>query len=74
MHGNLWQWCSDFDSKGHDATAEKDPQGPKAGKNHVARGGSWCSDSVFCRSAQRGGPRPDYSSGSVGLRIATGVE
>lgn len=69
MHGNVWQWCSDWDSKSHDGKAEKDPRGPKSGKNHVARGGSWLGDFRMCRSAFRTGSAPSIRLSHFGFRV-----
>jgi formylglycine-generating enzyme required for sulfatase activity len=68
MHGNLWQWCQDW----HGGYARKDlvdPQGPKAGKNRVLRGGSWGSHPIFCRAANRNLSEPDQRTEFYGLRV-----
>jgi formylglycine-generating enzyme required for sulfatase activity len=73
MHGNVWQWCQDW----HGAYPRKDdtdPQGPKSGKNHVLRGGSWGSHPVFCRSANRNFGDPDARTEFYGLRICFYLE
>jgi formylglycine-generating enzyme required for sulfatase activity len=71
MHGNVWQWCSDWNSKSHDGKAEKDPRGPKSGKseNRVARGGSWLGDVRMCRSAFRTSSAPDMRLSYFGFRV-----
>jgi formylglycine-generating enzyme required for sulfatase activity len=69
MHGNVWQWCSDWHSESYDATAVKDPRGPKSGKNHVARGGAWLGDVRMCRSAFRTSSGPDTRLAYFGFRV-----
>ena len=73
MHGNVWQWCQD----GHGGYAQKDsvdPQGPKATKNRVLRGGSWGSNPIFLRSANRNFADPDSHTEFYGLRVALPAE
>jgi formylglycine-generating enzyme required for sulfatase activity len=68
MHGNVWQWCSDW----HGGVGNKDvtdPQGPKAGKNRILRGGSWGSHPIFCRSAYRNFADPDSKTEFYGFRV-----
>ena len=43
MHGNIWEWCSDW----HEAFSnnnQTDPIGPLSGTNRVARSGSLVND------------------------------
>ncbi len=73
MHGNVWQWCSDWygDYPQGDAT---DPQGPDGGTARVLRGGAWYYDPRFCRCAYRDGGAPDYRNGYFGFRIVLDSE
>ena len=52
MHGNLWEWCSDWhgDYPSRDVT---DPKGPSVGKERVHRGGCYLVEGIKCRSAAR---------------------
>lgn len=68
MHGNVWQWCSDWHG-GYARTELTDPQGAKTGTNRVLRGGSWGSNPIFCRSANRNFAAPDSRTEFYGCRV-----
>lgn len=70
MHGNIWEWCSDRwqEDLGHDPLL--DPQGAAAGELRVIKGGSWVCGAGYVRAAVRDRCCPDYSGGSIGLRLA----
>jgi uncharacterized protein (TIGR02996 family) len=70
MHGNVWEWCSDW--LGYDAYRTSpldDPTGPATGQQRVIRGGSWRGGPWFCRSAERWGMSPNVGEINLGLRV-----
>jgi sulfatase modifying factor 1 len=71
MHGNVFEWCSDWYGKDYYATSPlTDPAGPTLGSLRVLRGGGWFSDAAFCRSAFRYWIVPSYRYSLIGLRVA----
>jgi sulfatase modifying factor 1 len=74
MHGNVSEWCRDWDSRvviGAMRTGGVDPVGPENGKYRVARGGDWGHDAMFQRSTSRFGFDPSsYWSPATGFRVA----
>ncbi|MCX7005337.1 MAG: SUMF1/EgtB/PvdO family nonheme iron enzyme [bacterium] len=73
MHGNVGEWCLDwYANYGGDATNPPGPSLPTS--DRVYRGGGWSSSSGDCRSALRDRASLDWSSRSIGLRIALTID
>ena len=53
MHGNVWEWCSDWYINSYTNAETTDPQGPSSGTARVLRGGVWGYGPRICRSASR---------------------
>jgi len=69
MHGNVWEWCSDWYADSYANAKNQDPQGPASGSSRVLRGGSWSYCPRLCRSADRGGITPDIRDITSGFRV-----
>ncbi len=73
MHGNVWEWCSDwFASATYDAASQTDPTGPASGSDRVLRGGSCYSSAKYCRSADRLNDDPTDRDNDRGFRLVLG--
>ena len=75
MHGNVWEWCEDWD--GEDYYKERpnpdiDPKGPGQGDNgrRVLRGGSWYGSATFCRVGYRNNGTPSGVRNTAGFRVS----
>jgi formylglycine-generating enzyme required for sulfatase activity len=70
MHGNVWEWCSDFyDADYYHDSATEDPSGPLYATLRVFRGGGWHRNAMYCRSANRSGLEPYYIRNYIGFRV-----
>jgi formylglycine-generating enzyme required for sulfatase activity len=71
MHGNVWEWCSDWHDPRYYATSPaRDPLGPEKGSRRVNRGGSWRYLAHNCRAAFRNADIPASKFVNMGFRVA----
>ena len=70
MHGNVYEWVSDWYLQYLGYDGEIDPTGPATGSDRVSRGGSWGHNAQYCRSAGRYHYAPGDRFDNVGFRLA----
>jgi formylglycine-generating enzyme required for sulfatase activity/WD40 repeat protein/serine/threonine protein kinase len=75
MHGNVWEWCSDFYQADYYSTSpSSDPQGPQTGTARVYRGGARSNPATEARSANRNTDHPNTGPhGNIGFRVVCEV-
>lgn len=70
MHGNAWEWVSDwYGSDYYARSPATDPTGPATGDVRVRRGGSWHSWSFYVRASFRNWNTPQTRYTLVGMRL-----
>jgi formylglycine-generating enzyme required for sulfatase activity len=70
MHGNVWQWCADWNGNPYYANSTTDdPAGPESGQFRVNRGGCWFMPAECSRSACRGCNLPEIRGATIGFRV-----
>ena len=70
MHGNVWEWVSDWHSETYYVESPiDDPQGPATGTTRVRRGGGWNSFPEWLSSSFRNINSPDSRCVNLGFRV-----
>lgn len=69
MHGNVWEWVSDWHSGPYPNAAQVDPSGGVAGERHVMRGGGFLNHVGNLRSAKRFGHESSLRYPAIGARL-----
>ena len=78
MHGNVTEWCLDWQIADYYADGQRDPSGPSDpvepidgfGSPRVLRGGSWLHAASSCRAAYRDSGYPALRFDYQGFRVA----
>ena len=68
MHGNVWDWVSDW-SAPYTSDKATNPMGPLKGKEKIIRGGSWYFGAENAKSSSRRTHEPNLWGFSIGFRI-----
>jgi formylglycine-generating enzyme required for sulfatase activity len=74
MHGNVWEWCSDYYADSYANAKYEDPQGPASGWYRVLRGGGWNDIPRYCRSACRMNYGPGVRLSDYGFRVVVDLK
>lgn len=74
MAGNVLEWCQDRHGPYSAGTSPVSyPGGPSSGNYRVLRGGSWCHNANYCRTADRNRYAPFHRSRYSGFRVCLSV-
>jgi tetratricopeptide (TPR) repeat protein len=71
MHGNISEWCLDWEAPYQDTGLVINPIGPNAGIKRIVRGGNYASPAGDCAAWQRSGADPKSADGTRGFRIVS---
>ncbi len=70
MHGDVWQWVSDFYASDYYAKSPvDDPPGARGGRGHARRGGAWHSWALYARASFRNYNTPQSRYFNLGFRV-----
>ena len=74
LSGNVWEWCTDQWHGNYQGAPTDGSAWIDKGENtsRVLRGGSWGSDSRYCRLSNHGFNPPAYRTDGVGFRMVLG--
>ena len=70
MHGNVWEWCHDWNAGYGPESAVRDPLGPGRGIGCVLRGGAVSYQARALRSANRADCHPVFRNANCDFRVA----
>ena len=71
MAVNVREWVNDlYDKTYYNQSPQRNPRGPSNGISHVVRGGTWGSNAIDVRSADRDCSDPHTTSNVIGFRCA----
>jgi len=74
ISGNAREWTADwYDGDCYSKSSARDPTGPSSGQYRVLRSGSWSTEPVYVRSADRGGGTPTSRDFTIGFRCAQDI-
>ena len=73
MHGNIWEWCTDHWHNNYKGAPVDGSAWVKnndnSSRNRVLRGGSWCNEPGYCRSAFRDSSNPVGRDKNIAFRV-----
>ncbi len=71
MHGNVWEWCADYQHEDYYDAPSDGSVWMKDGNSEyrILRGGSWDYSPSYCRCASRFFDNPSYKNKEFGFRV-----